>query len=201
MDWRRREGGGVVDYGRMRLSRRKISKRSLLLFLLLFRIGVWVDLMGFLSSWAEIICPLAFWLSRAESVILFSVPYGYSAKLLSKRGKSVLLDFPGKKRSSFFFPQFSTTQVSPWFRASGVGRGKIATHLFFPWYFFPFKTEFSLNFSLFHSLPFPGTSLSSRVTGNFLRGWAPGKGGGEENRLERLESLTHTKKGGERRKI
>ncbi len=108
MDWRRREGGGVVDYGRMRLSRRKISKRSLLLFLLLFRIGVWVDLMGFLSSWAEIICPLAFWLSRAESVILFSVPYGYSAKLLSKRGKSVLLDFPGKKRSSFFcliFPQ------------------------------------------------------------------------------------------------
>ncbi len=40
-------GGGVVDYGRMRLSRRKISKRSLLLFLLLFRIGGWVDLMGF----------------------------------------------------------------------------------------------------------------------------------------------------------
>ena len=103
------EEGGLVDYGRMRLSRRKISKRSLLLFLLLFRIGGGVDLMGFLSSWAEIICPLVFGLSRAEAVILFSALYMSIQQSCFQKGKNPhFWTFPERKDLLFFclsFPQ------------------------------------------------------------------------------------------------
>ncbi len=97
----------------MRLSRRKISKRSLLLLLLLFRIRVWVDLMGFLSSWAEIICPLVFWLSRAEAVILFSALYcmAIQQSCFQKGKNPYFWTFPERKDLLFFASVFHNSSA------------------------------------------------------------------------------------------
>ncbi len=194
-------GGGVVDYGRMRLSRRKISKRSLLLFLLLFRIGGWVDLMGFLSSWAEIICPLVFGLSRAEAVILFSALYMSIQQSCFQKGKNPhFWTFPERKDLLFFASVFHNSSAM-------VSRIRCRTRKnrhppLLPLLLFSVQNRIFVEF-LFFSLTAISRDFSPfSCYGQFPEGLSPRKrGGGEENRLERLESLTHTKKGGERRKI